>query len=166
MSLKNHSPILDLAWAIAAQETVAWLVVAVQGCGRSWNAICMSSESDQNQLWSLCLFQCLQVLLFGGQSFAFFVNACFEKVSPCFGMHAPFVHIYLKGYALCRRPLVAPRIAIEGARCLHFRCLHFDILGNHFSTSGAPCGAILAPWGHPGGPWEQQDRLEMVVYKI
>ena len=68
---------------------------------------------------------------------------------------------YLKGYALCRRPLLASRVAIWGARCRHF-----DILGDHFSTSGAPWGAILVPRGHRGGPWEQQDGLEMVVYRI
>ena len=56
---------------------------------------------------------------------------------------------------------LASRIAIWGARCLHF-----DILGDNFSTSGAPLGAILAPRGHPGGPWEQQDGLEMVIYRI
>ena len=32
----------------------------------------------------------------------------------------------------------------------------------------SPCtlGAILAPRGHPGGPWEQQDAFEMVAYRI
>ena len=68
---------------------------------------------------------------------------------------------YLEGYALCRRPLLAPRIAIWGARSLHF-----DSLGNNFRTSGAPWEAILAPRGHPGGPWQQQDGFEMVVYRI
>ena len=30
-------------------------------------------------------------------------------------------------------------------------CLHFDILGDHFGTSGASWGAILAPWEPPWG---------------
>ena len=38
-------------------------------------------------------------------------------------------------------------VAIWGAWCLHF-----DIPGNHFGTSGAPWGAILAPRDHLGGP--------------
>ena len=67
----------------------------------------------------------------------------------------------LKDYALCRRPLLASRIVISGARCLHF-----DILGDNVSTSGAPWGGILAPRGHPGGPWEQQDGFEMCIYRI
>ena len=48
-------------------------------------------------------------------------------------------------------------IAIWGAWCLHF-----DILGDHFGTSGASWGAILAPRDHPGRPGEQQDGLEVV----
>ena len=67
----------------------------------------------------------------------------------------------LKGYAFCRRPLLAPRIAIEGARCLYF-----DILVDHFSTSGALWELIFAPWGHLGGPWDQQDGFEMVNNRI
>ena len=46
------------------------------------------------------------------------------------------------------------------------RCLHFEILGDHFSTLGAPWGTILAPRGHPGRLWEQQDGLEAVNNKI
>ena len=38
-------------------------------------------------------------------------------------------------------------VAIWGAWCLDF-----DILGNHFGTSGTPWGAILAPRDHLGGP--------------
>ena len=45
-------------------------------------------------------------------------------------------------------------------------CLLFDILGTHFDTSGAPWGVILAPRDHPGGPWEQQDGLEVVNNRI
>ena len=67
----------------------------------------------------------------------------------------------LKDYALCRRGLLAPRGFHLGVRCLHF-----DILGDHFGISGAPWGAILTPRDHAGGPWEQQDGLEMVVHKI
>ena len=52
-------------------------------------------------------------------------------------------------------------VAIWGSRCLYF-----DILGNHFSTSGTPWGGMLAPRDRPGGPWEQQDGLEMVGYRI
>ena len=40
------------------------------------------------------------------------------------------------------------------------QCLHFDILGSHFKTSGAPWRAILAFRGHQGGSWEQQDGPE------
>ena len=54
---------------------------------------------------------------------------------------------YLKGYALCRRLLLASRGYHLGARCLHF-----DIFGDHFSTSGTPGGGILAPRDRPGGP--------------
>ena len=43
---------------------------------------------------------------------------------------------------------------------------HRDILGDHFSTSGASRGVILAPRDHAGGPWEQQDGFEMVAYRI
>ena len=46
------------------------------------------------------------------------------------------------------------------------RCLHFDILGEHFNTSGEPSGPILAPRGHFGGQWGQQDGFEMVLYRI
>ena len=42
----------------------------------------------------------------------------------------------------------------------------FDILGRHFGTSGAPQAAILAPRGHSGGPWEQQDGVEVVRDRI
>ena len=44
--------------------------------------------------------------------------------------------------------------------------LLFDILGIHFGTAGAPWGVILAPRDHPGGPWEQQDGLEVVQNRI
>ena len=40
-------------------------------------------------------------------------------------------------------------------------CLHFDILGDHFSTSGANWEASFAARGQPGGPWVQQDGFEM-----
>ena len=53
------------------------------------------------------------------------------------------------------------RVASRGARCLHF-----GILGHYFSTSGEPWGTILAPRDHAGGPWEQQDGFEIVVYRI
>ena len=49
------------------------------------------------------------------------------------------------------------RVAIWGVRCFHF-----DILGDHFGISGALWGAILAPRDRSGGPWEQQDGLEVV----
>ena len=65
--------------------------------------------------------------------------------------------IYLNGYALCRRPLLAPRgYHLEGL------VSPFYIPGGHFGTSGAPCRTILALRDHPGGPWEQQDRHEVV----
>ena len=70
------------------------------------------------------------------------------------------LHVFeLKGYASAA--VLAPRIAI----CEAWR-LHFNISGNHFGTSGEPWGAILAPRGRPGGPWEQQDGLEVVLYRI
>ena len=59
----------------------------------------------------------------------------------------------LKGNALCRQPLLAPRVAIWEAWCLHF-----NIMGDHSGTSGAPWGAILAPRDHPGGPHEEAPR--------
>ena len=49
---------------------------------------------------------------------------------------------------------------------VRFRCLYFSVSGNHFPTSGAPRRTILAPRDHPGGPWEQQAGLEVVVYRI
>ena len=52
-------------------------------------------------------------------------------------------------------------VAIWGARSFHF-----DILGDHFNTSGAPWGVILAPRDRAGGPCEQQDGFEMVVYSV
>ena len=61
---------------------------------------------------------------------------------------------YLEGYALCRRPLLAPRGCHLEAWCLHF---DIHILEDHVGTSGAPWGAIWAPPDHPGGPGEQQD---------
>ena len=58
--------------------------------------------------------------------------------------------VYLKGYALWRQPLSAPRGCHLGAWCLHF----------------GPWGIILAPQEHLGGPCEQQDGLERVRHKI
>ncbi len=79
-------------------------------------------------------------------------------------MHMPLnrhlIH-NLKGYALCRQPLLAHRVAIREAWCLHF-----DILGDHFGASGAPWGGILAPRGRPGGPWAQQDGHKVVPNRI
>ena len=54
---------------------------------------------------------------------------------------------YLKGYALCRRPLLASRGCHLGAWCLHS-----GTLGNHLE--------------HPGGPWEQQDGLDRGRHRI
>ena len=49
------------------------------------------------------------------------------------------------------RPL--PLVLFGSSGCLvGFRRFHFGILGDHFSTSGAASGSILAPWDHPGGP--------------
>ena len=58
----------------------------------------------------------------------------------------------LEGYALCRRPLLAPR-------------------GCHLGGLVSPSififwGTILAPRDHPGGPWEQQDGHEVVNNRI
>ena len=61
-----------------------------------------------------------------------------------------------------RRPLPPALFGSSGC-LLGVWCRHFDISGNHFGTSGA---SYLAPWDHPGRPWEQQDGLEMVVYRI
>ena len=41
--------------------------------------------------------------------------------------------------------------------------LAFERLG---ASILAPSGTILAPWEHPGGPWEQQDGLEAVRHMI
>ena len=46
------------------------------------------------------------------------------------------------------------------------RWLHFGIMGNHFGTSGAPWGTILASRPNPGWPWEQQDGDEVVRNRI
>ena len=69
--------------------------------------------------------------------------------------------IILRATPSAAGPFWLPRVAIWGARCLHF-----DILGDYFSIPGAPGAAILAPQDHAGGPWEQQDGFEMVVYRI
>ena len=39
-------------------------------------------------------------------------------------------------------------------------------LGSHFGISGARWEAILGPWDHPGGPWEQQDGHEVANNRI
>ena len=39
-------------------------------------------------------------------------------------------------------------------------------MGSHFGVSGAPWEAILVPWDHPGGPWEQQDGLDFANDRI
>ena len=64
-------------------------------------------------------------------------------------------------YAACPFWLLGSPFRGPGARCLHF-----DILGDHFSTSGATWGVILAPRDHPGGPWEQQDGHEVANNRI
>ena len=58
--------------------------------------------------------------------------------------------IYLKGCALCRRFLSSSGLSFGG-------------LGASILTFWT---AILAPLDHAGGPWEQQDRFEMAVYRI
>ena len=65
---------------------------------------------------------------------------------------------YLKGYALCRRLLLA-------LRGCHLRglCLHFSVPGHHLSTLGAPQRTILAPRDRP---WERQDGHEVVRNRI
>ena len=45
---------------------------------------------------------------------------------------------YLKRYVLCRRPFLTPRGCLLGAWCLHF-----EMLGDSFSTSEAPRRIIL-----------------------
>ena len=72
----------------------------------------------------------------------------------------------LNGITLRATPSAAGPSCLLGVASWAARCLHFDILGGHFSTSGAPWGTILAPRDHAGGPWEQQDGVEMVVYRI
>ena len=68
---------------------------------------------------------------------------------------------YLKGYALCRRPLVGSSGCLLGVWCLHF-----NFLGDNFGTLGASEEAILALRDPPGGLWEQQDGFEVVVYRF
>ena len=72
-----------------------------------------------------------------------------------------YLHYYLKGYALCRRPLLAP----WGCH-LGIRYLYFSAPGNHFHTSGAPRRTILAPRDHPGIPSSRMDSIEVVVYRF
>ena len=75
---------------------------------------------------------------------------------------------YLKGHALCRRPLLTSRDCHLGALVLPFLTVWEPFWqlgstwGGHFGFSGAPREAILAPRDHPGGPWEQQDGHEVV----
>ena len=71
------------------------------------------------------------------------------------------VDLFDKGDALCRQLLL-------GHCCC--RKLSFE---RHGASNWVPWGTILAPWGHPGGPWEQQEEhvdiwnqifnLEMIV---
>ena len=56
-----------------------------------------------------------------------------------------FRKIYLKGYALCRRPLSSSQLAFGG--------LGASILASRLNIL-APRGTTLAPRDHPGGPWE------------
>ena len=72
--------------------------------------------------------------------------------SPCGGA------ANLKGYALCRRPLLTS----SGLPFWHLE----STLGGHFGVSRAPWEAILAPRDHPGGPWEQQDGHEVANNRI
>ena len=70
--------------------------------------------------------------------------------SPCGGA------ANLKGYALCRRPLLASRDCHLGALVPPF--WHS---GSHFGTSGAPWVAILVPREHLGRPfWHLGTTLE------
>ena len=39
-------------------------------------------------------------------------------------------------------------------------------MGGYFRVSGAAWEVILAPRGHPGGPWEQQDGREVANNRI
>ena len=76
---------------------------------------------------------------------------------------------YLKGYALCRRPLLASRDCHLGALVppfWHSGTPSGSTLGDHLGTSGAPGGAILAPRDHPGRTWEQQDGREGANIRI
>ena len=63
-------------------------------------------------------------------------------------------------------PSAAGPFRLLGVAICRFRCLYFSAPGNHFHTSGAPQRTILASRDHPGGLWEQQDGLEVVVYRI
>ena len=84
-------------------------------------------------------------------------------------------YLYLKGYALCRRPplfcplwlrgiaILAPFGGL-GASFLTFWepfCHLGSTLGSNFGTSGTPWDAVFAPRDHPGGSWEQQDGHEL-----
>ena len=70
---------------------------------------------------------------------------------------------YLKGYALCRRPILVSRDCHFGSLGASFLTLWElfwhpgSTLGGHFGISGATWAAILAPGEYLGGPWEQQD---------
>ena len=87
------------------------------------------------------------------------------------GRVIPDGFVILRATPSAAGPLWLLGIVIWGAWCLLF-----DISGAHFGTSGAPWGVILAsrePWGtilgprdQPGGPWEQQDGLEVVDNRI
>ena len=54
-------------------------------------------------------------------------------------------------------------VAIWGAWCLHFGT---PGVKDHFGTSGALWGTILAPRDRPGGAWERQDGQEVVWNRI
>ena len=60
----------------------------------------------------------------------------------------------LKCYALCRRPLLAPRVEQK------------LLFGRPGASILAPWGTVLVPCGHPGEPWEQQEGLVGVRSQI
>ena len=74
-------------------------------------------------------------------------------------------HVW-RQFILRATPSAASPFWLPGVAIWEVQCLHFDILGDHFSISGAPWGILLAPRDRHGGPWEQQDGFEVVVYRM
>ena len=77
-------------------------------------------------------------------------------------------HLLVTSYhlILLATPSAAGPFWLLGVVIWGARCLHFDILGDHFSIPRAPWGHTLALRDRPGGPWDRQDGHKVVRKRI